>query len=79
MTYYLYFSHVGDFYTDTHVLSEEDTYCAECMDSGELIGTFKTKEELIQLLILNDAYDETISYVVEEWERDVKHGRNNRF
>lgn len=68
--YYLYFSHTGDYYTDTRKLSEEDTYCEDCMDSDELIGGFKDKSGLTKLLKMDNAYPETISRIVQEWEQD---------
>lgn len=68
--YYLYFSHTGDYYTDTRKLSEEDTYCDDCMDSDELIGGFKDKSGLTKLLKMDNAYPETISRIVQEWEQD---------
>lgn len=68
--YYLYFSHTGDYYTDTLKLSEEDTYCDDCMDSDELIGVFKNKSGLAKLLKADNAYPETISRIVQEWEQD---------
>lgn len=68
--YYLYFSHTGYYYTDTRKLSEEDTYCYDCMDSDELIGEFKDKSGLTKLLKMDNAYPETISRIVYEWEQD---------
>ena len=68
--YYLYFSHTGYYYTDTRKLSEEDTYCYDCMDSDELIGEFKDKSGLTKLLKMDNAYQETISRIVYEWEQD---------
>lgn len=68
--YYLYFSHTGSYYTDTHMLSEEDTYCEDCMDYDELIGEFKDKSGLTKLLKMDNAYPETISRIVYEWEQD---------
>lgn len=68
--YYLYFSHTGSYYTDTHKLSEEDTYCEDCMDYDELIGEFKDKSGLTKLLKMDNAYPETISRIVYEWEQD---------
>lgn len=62
--YYLYFSHTGDYYTDSRKLSEEDTYCDDCMDSYELIGGFKDKSGLTKLLKMDNAYQETISCIV---------------
>lgn len=68
--YYLYFSHTGVYYTDTRKLSEEDTYCEDCMDYDELIGKFKDKSGLTKLLKMDNAYPETISRIVYEWEQD---------
>lgn len=68
--YYLYFSHTGYYYTDTRKLSEDDTYCDDCMDSDELIGEFKDKSGLTKLLKMDNAYPETISRIVYEWEQD---------
>lgn len=68
--YYLYFSHTGYYYTDTRKLSEDDTYCYDCMDSDELIGEFKDKSGLTKLLKMDNAYPETISRIVYEWEQD---------
>lgn len=68
--YYLYFSHTGSYYTDTRKLSEEDTYCEDCMDYDELIGEFKDKSGLTKLLKMDNAYPETIIRIVYEWEQD---------
>lgn len=68
--YYLYFSHTGYYYTDILKLSEDDTYCDDCMDSDELIGEFKDKSGLTKLLKMDNAYPETISRIVYEWEQD---------
>lgn len=69
MTYYLYFSHTGDYYTEDHELTDEELYCDGCMDSDELMSTFTNRSELIQHLVLDGAFRETIDYVVGEWEK----------
>jgi len=70
MTYYLYFSHAGYYYIDIRKLSEEEIYCDVCMDSDELIGAFKNKSDLTELLKADNAYPETISQIIMEWEQD---------
>lgn len=76
--YYLYLSHTGNYYIIREELSEEDNFCYECMDSDELIGVFTTREELIQLLVMeDDTYDEVIDEVVDAWESIFHDGKSN--
>lgn len=77
MTYYLYFSHTGSYYITREELSDEDNYCYECMESDELIGEFTRREELIQLLVMDDAYDEVIGEVIDAWESIFHDGKSN--
>ena len=77
MTYYLYFTHLGAFFTADHELDDMDIYCELCGEYDELVGKFKTKEELIQLLVMDDdTYDEVIDEVVDSWEKTYGKGLN---
>lgn len=67
--YWLYLSHLGDFFTEDHKLADEELYCKDCGDYDELIGEFETQAGLIQELVMYDAYDATIDYVVDDWKR----------
>lgn len=69
MTYYLYFSHVGNFYTEDHELTDKELTCEVCGDGDELIGTFKDAGGLAEHLKKNGAYLDTVDEVVNDWER----------
>lgn len=76
--YYLYFSHTGDYFITREELSDEDLYCELCSDYDEFIGEFTTREELIQLLVMeDDTYDEVIDEVVDAWESIFHDGKSN--
>ncbi len=78
MTYYLYFSHTGNYFIMKEELSEEELFCEMCSDYDELIGEFTSKAELIQLLLIEDiTYDEVIDEVVDSWERIFNDGKSN--
>lgn len=75
MTYYLYFSHTGNYFITKEELSDEDLYCELCGDYDELVGDFATREALIQLLVMDDVYDEVVDEVVEAWESIFHDGK----
>ena len=67
--YYLYESHTGDFYTLSRELSEDELYCYVCMDSDELLGTFRTEKQLIKLLKKANVYNDCIFPIINEWRK----------
>lgn len=77
MTYYLYLSHTGSYFITREELSDLELYCGTCSDYDEFIGEFTTRVELLQLLVLDCAYDEVINEVVEAWESIFHGGKSN--
>ena len=67
--YYLYERHEGGFFTLDRELSEEELFCDYCMDSDELIATFRTGNQLRKLLKKANTYDDYIEVIVDKWRK----------
>lgn len=68
MRYYLYCSHMGTYYIMDHELSVEEEYCETCGDFDELVGTFKTADQLRKILKDNNTWEPCIEDLVNTWK-----------
>lgn len=68
MKYYLYISCMGTYYMTDHELDIEDLYCEICWDYDELVGSFRTANQLRKLLKNNDTWEPYIEDIVDTWK-----------
>lgn len=78
MEYYLYQSCMGTYYMVDHELTTEDLYCGICWDYDELVGSFKTADQLRKILRENDTWEPYIEDIVNTWEELHNTTRSNK-
>lgn len=77
MKYYLYMSCIGTYYMMDYELDIEDLYCEICWDYDELVGSFRTANQLRNLLKENDTWEPYIEDIVDTWEELRSTTRSN--
>ena len=77
MKYYLYMSCIGTYYMMDYELDIEDLYCEICWDYDELVGSFRTANQLRNLLKENDTQEPYIEDIVDTWEELRSTTRSN--
>lgn len=58
-------------------LDIEDLYCEICWDYDELVGSFRTSNQLRNLLKENDTWEPYIEDIVDTWEELRSTTRSN--
>lgn len=58
-------------------LDIEDLYCEICWDYDELVGSFRTANQLRNLLKENDTWEPYIEDIVDTWEELRSTTRSN--
>ena len=59
---------MGTYYMTDHELSVEDLYCEVCWEYDELVGTFRTANQLRKILKDNYTWEPYIEDIVYTWK-----------